>query len=169
MACKNSFLLRDDLFIIRSLKSCLRNQLTSIMVPKGNRIYINTWHGIPFKVLGELEKFISKDDRNWFKNVKFDYFCACSEYDRSIFKKVFPSSSGNIVTWGLPRDEIKKEFNKEALRKKIGIPDGRRVVLYAPTFRDAVFYERKSKINGLGISELPKWMQYRLENGRLQI
>ncbi|MGY5235028.1 AraC family transcriptional regulator [Lactiplantibacillus plantarum] len=29
MACKNSFLLRDDLFIIRSLKSCLRNQLTS--------------------------------------------------------------------------------------------------------------------------------------------
>jgi len=135
-----------------------------VMVPKGNRIYINTWHGIPFKVLGELEKFISKDDRNWFKNVKFDYFCACSEYDKSIFKKVFPSSSGNIVTWGLPRDEIKKEFNKEALRKKIGIPDGRRVVLYAPTFRDAVFYERKSKINGLGISEQPKWMQYRLEN-----
>ncbi|ORI55627.1 ImmA/IrrE family metallo-endopeptidase [Leuconostoc mesenteroides subsp. cremoris] len=30
LACKNSFLLRDDLFIIRSLKSCLRNQLTSI-------------------------------------------------------------------------------------------------------------------------------------------
>ncbi|MCS8563651.1 hypothetical protein EFJ78_04610 [Pediococcus pentosaceus] len=29
MACKNSFLLRDDLFIIPSLKSCLRNQLTS--------------------------------------------------------------------------------------------------------------------------------------------
>ena len=29
LACKNSFLLRDDLFIIRSLKSCLRNQLTS--------------------------------------------------------------------------------------------------------------------------------------------
>ncbi|MBV0930732.1 IS3 family transposase, partial [Lentilactobacillus sp. IMAU92037] len=32
---KNSFLLRDDLFIIRSLKSCLRNQLTS-MSRKGN-------------------------------------------------------------------------------------------------------------------------------------
>jgi hypothetical protein len=30
LACKNSFLLRDDLFIIPSLKSCLRNQLTSI-------------------------------------------------------------------------------------------------------------------------------------------
>ncbi|MEL5725008.1 hypothetical protein E5289_17580, partial [Lactiplantibacillus pentosus] len=29
LACKNSFLLRDDLFIIPSLKSCLRNQLTS--------------------------------------------------------------------------------------------------------------------------------------------
>ncbi|TXJ64395.1 hypothetical protein FGO89_12055 [Lacticaseibacillus paracasei] len=29
LACKNFFLLRDDLFIIRSLKSCLRNQLTS--------------------------------------------------------------------------------------------------------------------------------------------
>jgi len=28
-ADENSFLLRDDLFIIRSLKSCLRNQLTS--------------------------------------------------------------------------------------------------------------------------------------------
>ncbi|MDO5967639.1 site-specific integrase, partial [Lacticaseibacillus paracasei] len=39
----NSFLLRDDLFIIPSLKSCLRNQLTSIrkQFKEFNKYFIN--------------------------------------------------------------------------------------------------------------------------------
>ena len=43
----NSFLLRDDLFIIPSLKSCLRNQLKSIQndVPS-SRYYVSSWSNL---------------------------------------------------------------------------------------------------------------------------
>ncbi|WP_394852199.1 phage holin [Lactiplantibacillus plantarum] len=69
MACKNSFLLRDDLFIIRSLKSCLRNQLTSnqgLSLTGHNLLpitsdQVNDWVSLTFTIVTALIAYFDND------------------------------------------------------------------------------------------------------------
>ncbi|QGX70413.1 hypothetical protein GPK32_11420 [Lactiplantibacillus plantarum] len=69
LACKNSFLLRDDLFIIRSLKSCLRNQLTSnqgLSLTGHNLLpitsdQVNDWVSLTFTIVTALIAYFDND------------------------------------------------------------------------------------------------------------
>lgn len=97
-----------------------------------NTFYFNTWHGTPIKKLGnEVSKVYGRS--------RYDVLCAQSELDVFIWQKAFNIKRENIKTIGLPRNDILVKSNiidKIEIRKKLGIPLDKKVILYCPTFRD---------------------------------
>jgi CDP-glycerol glycerophosphotransferase len=105
---------------------------------------INTWHGSAIKFIGSdamskesVFKTISK------KNVKEKrkrIFLAQSGYDLNIWDRALDISPEFVKMTGLPRnDELLKYNNTKNIKEikdRLGIPNTKIVVLYAPTFRD---------------------------------
>lgn len=97
--------------------------------------YLNTWHGTPFKHVGNDAGGRSDFD---FGNV--DYFCYASEYDKEIFKRAFKVKEEALIPTGLPRnDDLYKVTPEEVIRLKqhLGLPLDKKIILYAPTWRDS--------------------------------
>lgn len=131
------------LMILLSSKVWISNASIEKLVPfkpKGT-YYVNTWHGVPLKMLGPDEKSIALPIKLWYKHVKFDLFTSTSKYDFDLFQSIFPKIKHNLMV-GLPRNypisilkvhhrELKEKFCKENnLEKDV------RLVLYMPTFRE---------------------------------
>ena len=98
-------------------------------------IYINTWHGSTMKKMGiDAPKTAFK-----FKSSKCDIMFAQSEYDINIFSKAFNIPKEKFVLVGLPRnDELYNVADEEIkkIKNKLNIPCEKKVILYAPTFRE---------------------------------
>lgn len=98
-------------------------------------IYINTWHGTALKKIGkDTPKAMIK-----FKVSKCDIMYAQSKYDIEIFSDAFGIPKEKFELVGLPRnDELYEVTNeeKENIRKKLGIQKNKKIILYAPTFRE---------------------------------
>lgn len=114
---------------------------------KGRRtFYLNTWHGTPMKKMGtdiasDNTAFTTKTDN------KFDVMNAQGEFEADIFSRAFRIPRERFLEVGLPRNDRLASYTKEervALREKLNIPEGKKVILYAPTFRE---YE-KDENNG---------------------
>lgn len=105
-----------------------------------NTFSLNTWHGSAIKKIGKdavgEKTFVSK------RNGGNDVYLAQGEYDRATFSRAFGIPKERIRVIGLPRnDELigeGKQNRQNAIRQKLNIPDGKKVILYAPTFRDYV-------------------------------
>lgn len=113
-----------------------------------SQFYIQTWHGdIGFK---KVEKEAKKSLYNsYIKMAKNDSKMAdlfvvgnswmFNKYRTSFWYK------GEIAKCGYPRRDILYQENRqlvEEIRKKIGIKNNEKIVLYAPTFRDVVHDQR---------------------------
>lgn len=102
---------------------------------KRQQVYLNTWHGIALKHIGNDCE--GRKDYH-FENV--DYLVVSGAYDEKIFKSAFNAKSSSYLRCGMPRNEelwnVQPE-RKDALRKKLCIPDRKKVILYAPTWRDS--------------------------------
>lgn len=109
---------------------------------KGKKtFYLNTWHGSPIKKMGsdiaaDNSSFSSKS-----KN-KVDVMNTQSNFEADIFSKAFGIPRTDFIEVGLPRNDKLAHYTEEQknqLKKKIGLPLDKKVILYAPTFRE---YER---------------------------
>lgn len=108
---------------------------------KPKRIFnLNTWHGTAIKLMGcdiskENTSFGSKGKEN-----HDDVMLAQGQYDVDLFSRVFGISKENFRVTGLPRnDELvngNTEENRKRIREKLGIQEGKKIILYAPTFRE---------------------------------
>lgn len=134
--------------------------ITNSAIEKGlkfknkNTVYINTWHGTAIKKMG-------KDAPNnafQFKTSKYNVMYAQSKYDIEVFSNAFELPKYIFALVGLPRnDELFNvdENEVQKIRKKLDIPKNKKVILYAPTFRE---YNRDK--NGCIIAppiDLKKW------------
>lgn len=113
---------------------------------KRGTFYINSWHGTPIKKMGcdlssDNESFTSKAKNHW------DIQLSQSQYESNIFSRVFGIAQTNFRTFGLPRNDdlvgVTEIQNKE-LRRKLGLPLNKKIILYAPTFRE---YQKDSDYN----------------------
>ena len=97
-------------------------------------IYLNTWHGTPIKSIGET-KGRKKDNFSY-----ISLFCTCGDYEKRIFKDAFSIKDDSFIYSGLPRnDELYSYSEKDVarLKRQIGVDPKKKVVLYAPTWRDS--------------------------------
>lgn len=102
---------------------------------KKQTIYLNTWHGTPLKLIGN-----AVTGRKDFDFSSVDIFCAAGKYEKEIYKRDFNVLEDNILLSGLPRnDELYNVLDEQIANYKrlLNIPADKKVILYAPTWRDS--------------------------------
>ena len=106
------------------------------------QVYIQTWHGTPLKRLGRdivdvvpTGSYLRMMDR---EASYWDYLVSPSAYCSEIFPSTF-GYKGTILETGYPRNDIliNQASKRDLIRRSLGIADGQKVVLYAPTWRDS--------------------------------
>ena len=113
---------------------------------RDDQVCLQTWHGTPLKRLGfdvsamhkvkrGFETHWDEQERNW------QYVVSPNRFTTPILKSAY-HLTGELIETGYPRvDVLAREDRDEAgrrLRERLGIPEGVRTVLYAPTFRDQI-------------------------------
>lgn len=116
-----------------------------------NTIYIQTWHGTPLKRLAaDMEEVhIPETTRETYKKEflaeasKWDYLVSPNAYSTEIFRRAFHFEK-NIIESGYPRNDVLFHDNNESAiektKKRLQLPLDKKIILYAPTWRDNQFY-----------------------------
>ena len=106
---------------------------------KGKETFsFNTWHGTPLKCMNLLDTKVNSTMDTC------DVILAQSNYEVQAFVNCWHLSSSKYKVLGLPRNDIlvrSSAHEKDIMRKRIGIPEDKLVILYAPTFRDYLLDE----------------------------
>ncbi len=115
--------------------------------------YIQTWHGTPLKKLAADMKQVhmpGTDTEQYKFNFineakKWDYLISPNAYSSRIFKRAFQYKK-RIIESGYPRNDFLLNNNEndkiKLLKKRLNLPMDKKILLYAPTWRDNLFYEK---------------------------
>ncbi|AOF49028.1 teichoic acid biosynthesis protein F [Tetragenococcus halophilus] len=115
---------------------------------KQDQVILSTWHGTPLKHLvfdmnnvtsanKQYKKIFYEQSRKW------DYLIADNKYSEDIFVSAFMYPRENILTYGYPRNDILINHtieDQQEIKQRLGIPLDKKVILYAPTWRDDEFH-----------------------------
>src|SRR5699024_3720813 len=132
-------------YYLARAKVWINNQnFTTYIKKRPGTTYLQTWHGTPLKkmlfdienIMGRSEGYlerVSKAIGNW------DYLVSPSEFSSEAFRSAF-RYKGNIIEAGYPRNDLfyldDTEERIKQIKYEINIPLNKKVILYAPTFRD---------------------------------
>ncbi len=126
---------------------------------KKNTIYLNSWHGAGTKKIGNAVNGRKDFD---FSNV--NVMLVQSHYEMGIFKHDFLVKEQSFLLSGFPRSDELFNTSKnqiEVYKVALNIPKDKKVILYAPTWRDSknkgISYDLKPPI------DINKW-QEKLQN-----
>ena len=133
------------------------SRLPFILKNHDEQVYIQCWHGTPLKRLGHdvVENYTSAKytndemaDQYDSETKKLDYFLSPSSYASEKFRSAFAlekfGKSDSIIEEGYPRNDRLINASQDeidGLKKKLNIPEGKKVLLYAPTWRDNQYAE----------------------------
>ncbi|MFI6574824.1 CDP-glycerol glycerophosphotransferase family protein [Nocardiopsis sp. NPDC050513] len=115
-----------------------------------DQVVVQTWHGSMLKRIGFDVENIRGKSRDYFDKLawetrQWDYLVSPSPWATPILRSAF-RFEGEILETGYPRNDIffapDRERIAERTRRRLGLPEGKRVVLYAPTWRDDKYYTR---------------------------
>jgi len=127
------------------------NMRQPLSVPKrDDTIILSTWHGTPLKRLvfdmddvhsatPQYKNIVYRQTREW------DYLLSDNPFSTEKFQSCFLFDKEKILEAGYPANdplyaEDKEEYAAK-IKKKLGIPEDKKVILYAPTWRDDNFFE----------------------------
>ncbi|GIH77441.1 CDP-glycerol glycerophosphotransferase family protein [Planobispora longispora] len=120
---------------------------------------VQTWNGSPLKRMGNDLPHMSRDPKPpaWHRQAVevrgWDLLVAQSPWAVPVLRKAF-GYQGEVLESGYPRNDVLSSPDREELatrvRARLGVPEGAKVVLYAPTFRD---YDRKNASVKLNLAE----------------
>jgi CDP-glycerol glycerophosphotransferase len=112
---------------------------------KPGTLYLQTWHGTPLKRIGfdigrpafparkRFEDDLRRDVARW------DVLISPNRFSTDVFRRAF-GYDGRIVETGYPRNDVLRSPEagqiRETVRRRLGLSNGTRAVLYAPTWRD---------------------------------
>lgn len=100
-----------------------------------DQVYIQLWHGdrAMKKILLDMNDGIDYPDARY-----MDLGVSGSRFGTELFRSAF-GYTGEMLQVGCPRNDIlldPPEGAREKVRARLGLPEGARVLLYAPTFRN---------------------------------
>jgi len=116
-------------------------------------MYLQTWHGTPLKRLGldmdevhmpgtnteQYKKNFSVQAKEW------NYLLSPNLYSSTIFKRAF-DFRGLLLETGYPRNDLlyapDRQQQAEQIKQSLRLPPGKKVILYAPTWRDDEFVKK---------------------------
>ena len=116
-----------------------------------DQVVVQTWHGAPFKKIGfdneRSERASSRDflDALLRESARWNYLLSPNPASTPILRGAF-GYEGKMLETGYPRCDIffrpDREVVAARVRERLGLPEGKTVVLYAPTMRDDHRYGR---------------------------
>ncbi|AXK37212.1 CDP-glycerol glycerophosphotransferase family protein [Streptomyces armeniacus] len=110
---------------------------------EGQRV-VQTWHGTPLKKIGADLLGTPKANRAYIASLphrsrQWDFLVSPNAFTTPIMRNAFCCET-EILESGYPRNDIfhapDRDKTAARVRETLGIPSGRKVVLYAPTWRD---------------------------------
>lgn len=114
-------------------------------------IHLQTWHGTPLKRLGS-DINVENPGVSWnhFNNeVKtWNYLISANRFSSETFKRAF-NYKNKVLEMGYPANDIFYQDNENKineLKERFGIGTNKKIILYAPTFRDNKFDEEGNRI-----------------------
>lgn len=107
------------------------------------QVYINTWHGTPLKTLGtDIKDTKVSAHSNIQRNLlQVDYLVSQNKFT---YEKLLNSHdcqsiyNGKILDIGYPRIDLTINHNNNNIKSILSIEEGKKVILYAPTWRGKV-------------------------------
>jgi len=92
--------------------------------------------------VSDLRKQVRKFQRHWDRQQRnWQYVLSPNRFATPILRRAY-QVEGEMLETGYPRVDVLARPDRDALsrqlRERLGIPEGKRTVLYAPTFRDHV-------------------------------
>jgi CDP-glycerol glycerophosphotransferase len=111
---------------------------------RDDQIYVQCWHGTPLKRIGwdapiaphrreQAGKLLHQEVVRW------DVLVSPNPFTSQVMRRAY-QYKGEILESGYPRNDVLNSTDRERIavqtRERLGIPDGKKVVLYAPTWRD---------------------------------
>lgn len=128
-------------------------------------LLIQTWHGTPLKKLAldmkNVNMSVSKDIEKYHaefinESKSWDYLVVQNEFSEKVLPKAF-GYRGALLRTGYPRNDILVNSMMQSCggnigsvkeisyyKTKFGLPCDKKVILYAPTWRDNAFYDNAS-------------------------
>ena len=109
--------------------------------------YVQTWHGTPLKRTGfDLEPAKFRNRRfldEWaLDTCRWDHLISPNPFTTETMRRAF-RYDGDVVETGYPRNDLLQAADREEraaqVRRRLRIPEGARVILYAPTWRDDAY------------------------------
>ncbi|CUH93585.1 CDP-glycerol glycerophosphotransferase family protein [Herbinix luporum] len=144
------FSLRYYYYVARAGYMVFNSRQPEWIVKREGNIFLQTWHGTPLKKLvfdiddissatPRYKQQVYKQSRAW------DYLIAANEFSSKTFKRCFMFDNTMLET-GYPRNDILHSKDRDQIaaiiRKRLGIPKEKKIILYAPTWRDDEFYDK---------------------------
>lgn len=146
-------------YFVTALKA--RCWVTNVHIERGlnfkgkHTFYFNTSHTNIPKLSGSSARsestFMSK------AKSKVDFLCVQSDFE----KKTFGKDAKEVGMVGFPKNDLLSNYSlsfRKQLRKQLNIPDGKKVILYAPTFREQSLKDRPVPV------DFKKWERILGEN-----
>lgn len=133
----------DFIYHALTSKVIVVNDFINTFLPiRKKQVLLNTWHGGgSFKTVGMTSKSRSSYDPffyNIHKKMTSAFVSSSTYFNDTVLDRSF-IYSGNILEYGLPRNDILFKNNPNILikvKKHFGIKDNQKIILYAPTHRD---------------------------------
>lgn len=161
-------------YLARSKYLVSNCKLPRYIIKKGEQVYLQTWHGTPLKKLAhdiniddnatfyrtEVSKQEMTDSYDYDVN-RYDYLISPNKFSSEKFLTAFKINKDKIIETGYPRNDFLstisvKEIDK--LKEKFNLPKDKKVILYAPTWRDNS-YNNKGYIFNLEVN-FDLWREY---------
>ncbi|GAA0692531.1 hypothetical protein GCM10010193_53840 [Kitasatospora atroaurantiaca] len=108
------------------------------------QVVLQTWHGTPLKRIGHDFEKVWFTDAEYLKHLdrevpQWSLLVSGNRFSTPVLRRAF-RYQGEILESGYPRNDVlfaaDREKTAEQVRERLGLPEGKKVVLYAPTFRE---------------------------------
>nr|WP_217586474.1 CDP-glycerol glycerophosphotransferase family protein [Lentibacillus saliphilus] len=142
------------LFLMTRATYWISNSRLPLWISKPrNTVYVQTWHGTPLKLLAaDMEEVHMPNTntetykQNFLKeSSKWDFLIAPNAYSREIFKRAFQFDK-KMINSGYPRNDYLINANNieniNAIKRLLKLPPDKKIIFYAPTWRDNQFYSK---------------------------
>ena len=130
-------------------KYWLINTRQAVLLSKrADQIMVSTWHGTPLKKLGfDMGNLYLDDPESKFKYKKdsseWNYLISPNEFTTEKLRSSF-AYNGEVLEYGYPRNDILYNYDDEMterIKSRLGLPEDKKIILYAPTWRDNESYD----------------------------
>ncbi|MFF4341612.1 CDP-glycerol glycerophosphotransferase family protein [Kitasatospora sp. NPDC001540] len=108
------------------------------------QVVLQTWQGVPLKRIGTDFEKVWFTDSGYLEHLKeevpqWSLLTAGNRWSVPVLRRAF-GYEGKVLESGAPRNDLlfaaDREKTAERVREQLGLPEGKQVVLYAPTFRE---------------------------------